>query len=312
MMIPDISVQIPIRNGGDEFIETLDSLRKQDARLNWELIIIDDGSCTPVTEEFDLAFPSNVKVEVIRLNSSGNRPAARNAGWKATNSPLVLFSDGDIRFERDIVQKHVEFHRSNSNAILMGARVNAWADDSTAWQKWFDTRAMGDRSAGEFPPNYFITGNISVPRALLSETGGFDEKIEKYGGEDTEFGFRAARTGISFCWNPELRVFHLDSVTVRKHSAKMMEYGSSGLRYTLEKIPEASGMLGSNWTKPLLKHPRTVSIICMRIITKITLFPPLYRCILRWMELIKKPAFLFTYLSVGACLIGLKGKSFEL
>jgi len=307
-----ISVQIPVRDGGDEFAETLDSLRMQDAKINWELIIIDDGSSVPAEEEFDMAFPDNVTVTILRLEGTGNRPAARNAGWKATDAPVVLFSDGDIRFEEDIVRKHFEFHRDNPGSVLMGARMNAWAENSTPWQKWFDTRAMGGKPAGEFPPNYFITGNISVPLDLLKKTGGFDAKIDKYGGEDTEFGFRAARTGVSFYRNPELRVYHLDSVTVRQHSVKMMEYGSSGLKYTLEKIPESEGILGSNWVKPVFAPPASVAVIFMRIITKITLFPPVYRCVLHRVEKVGKPSFLFTYLSVGACLIGLKGKSFKL
>ncbi|MFQ5498605.1 MAG: glycosyltransferase family 2 protein [Candidatus Zixiibacteriota bacterium] len=312
-MTPDISVQIPVRDGGKEFTETLESLRKQDTSyIRWELIIIDDGSHIPVEEEFDLSFSTNVCVKTIRLDGSGNRPAARNAGWNATDAPVVLFSDGDIRFESDIIQGHLKYHRDNPNSILMGARVNAWMDDATPWQKWFDTRGMGNRPSGEFPPKYFVTGNISIPLWLLKETGGFDEKIDKYGGEDTEFGFRASHSKISFYWNPSLRVYHLDHVTVREHSLKMMEYGSSGLKYTLEKVPEARGILGGDWIKPLSASPVSISMLLMRAITRIVLFPPLYRCILGWMEKAGKPAFLFTYLSVAACLIGLKGKSFKL
>jgi len=253
-----------------------------------------------------------VSVKIIRLDGSGNRPAARNAGWKATDAPIVLFSDGDISFESDIVQGHLKYHRDNPNSILMGARVNAWMDDATPWQKWFDTRGMGNKLPGVFPPNYFVTGNISVPLKLLKETGGFEERIDKYGGEDTEFGFRASHSRISFYWDPSLRVYHLDPVTVREHSLKMMEYGSSGLKYTLENVPEARGMLGSDWIAPLSASPASISMLFIRVITRIALLPPLYRCILGWMEKVGKPSFLFTYLSVAACLIGLKGKRFEL
>ncbi len=312
-MTPDISVQIPVRDGGKEFTETLESLRKQDTScISWELIIIDDGSHIPIEEKFDLSFPANVCVKIIRLEGSGNRSAARNAGWNATEAPIVLFSDGDIRFESDIIQGHLKYHRDNPNSILMVACVNAWMDDATPWQKWFDTRGMGNRPPGEFPPKYFVTGNISVPLWVLRETGGFDDKIDKWGGEDTEFGFRAAHTKISFHWNPSLRVYHLKLATVRKHCLKMMVYGSCGLKYTLEKIPEARGLLGSDWIKPLSASPVSISMLFMRAITRIVLFPPLYRCILGWMEKVGKPSFLFTYLSVAACLIGLKGKSFKL
>ncbi len=222
-MIPDISVQIPVKDGGREFAETLDSLRRQDACVNWELIIIDDGSRIPLEDEFDMFFPNNVSVKVLRIDGTGNRPAARNAGWKATESPLVLLSDGDIRFEKDIVRRHLEFHKETPDAVLMGARINAWTENPTPWQKWFDTRAMGSNPAGAFPANYFITGNISVPLSLLMETGGFDEKIDKYGGEETGIWFIVGRKGGGFFLGAGLMVFHLDSGTVRGHTRKKKE-----------------------------------------------------------------------------------------
>jgi len=151
-MVPEISLQIPVKNGGDGFRECLDSLRKQDTKgTPWELIIIDDGSSIPVSENFDLSFPETVRVEVIRRTSSGNRPEARNAGWLAALAPLSFLSDGDIRFPEDILFRHLEMHRRGLGAVIMGARVNAWMQNSSPWQRWFDTRGMGSR-AEIFPP----------------------------------------------------------------------------------------------------------------------------------------------------------------
>ncbi len=312
-MRPEISVQIPVKDGGENFRITLESLRNQEAGgIPWELIVIDDCSTIPVEQQFDLAFPSEVSVKVIRLETGGNRPAARNRGWQEASAPLSFISDGDIRFPSDILRKHIEMHQEEGHGdVIMGARVNAWKKDSSPWKKWFDTRAMGKREAGRFPPRYFITGNISLPTKLLEAAGGFDSSIDRYGGEDTELGFRLARQGVTFYWNPDLRVEHLDTVTVREHSRKMIEYGSSGLKYTFTKIPESAGMLGSNWIKPLFDAPACPGTVLMRLLTKIALLPPVYRCVLAWMEKAGAPGFLFTYLSVGACLMGLTGKDFE-
>ncbi|MCD4846705.1 MAG: glycosyltransferase [Candidatus Aegiribacteria sp.] len=311
-MRPEISVQIPVKDGGENFRITLESLRNQETGgIPWELIVIDDCSTIPVEQQFDLAFPEEVSVKVIRLETGGNRPAARNRGWQEASAPLSFISDGDIRFPSDILRKHIELHREKLGDIIMGARVNAWKKDSSPWQKWFDTRAMGKREAGIFPPRYFVTGNISLPTELLETAGGFDLLIDRYGGEDTELGFRLARQGATLYWNPNLRVDHLDTVTVREHSRKMIEYGSSGLKYTLAIIPESAGLLGSNWIKPLFDAPAYPGTVLMRLVTKIALLPSVYRCVLAWMEKAGAPGFLFTYLSVGACLMGLTGKEFE-
>lgn len=311
-MKPEISLQIPLKDGGDNFRECLKSLRKQDTGgIPWELIIVDDGSRIPVEDDFDLDFPDTVRVEIVHRKSSGNRPEARNAGWQAATAPLSFLSDGDIRFPEDILLKHMEMHRQNYGDVIMGARMNGWMKDASPWQRWFDTRGMGGRAAGSFPAKYFVTGNISLKTSLLRKTGGFDPAIDHYGGEDTEFGFRLARKEVSLYWDPNLRVYHLDRVTVREHSEKMLEYGGSGLKYTLNRIPEAEGLLGSNWIKPVFAKPVNPATFSVRVLVRLALLPPVYRCVLRWMEKFGKPSFLFTYLSVGGCLLGLSGRNFE-
>ncbi len=311
-MKPEISLQIPVKDGGDDFRECLESLRKQDTGgIPWELIIIDDGSSIPVQDNFDLSFPEKVRVEIIRMKSSGNRPIARNAGWQAATAPVSFLSDADMRFPEDILLKHLVKHRQNFGDVIMGGRINSWMKDASPWQRWFDTRGMGGRNARLFPPKYFVTGNISLQTSLLRETGGFDPAIDRYGGEDTEFGFRLARKGVSLYWDPDLRVYHLDTVTVRSHSRKMVEYGGSGLKYTLDKIPEAEGLLGSNWIKPVFSRPANPVTMFIRVMVKLALLPSVYKCVLWWMEKFGKPSFLFTYLSVGGCLLGLSGRNYE-
>jgi hypothetical protein len=49
----------------------------------------------------------------------------------------------------------------------------------------------------------------------------------------------------------------------------------------------------------------------MRMVTAVTLTRPLYRLILRYVEVCGRPRFLYTYLSAGACLLGLSGRDFR-
>lgn len=311
-MRPELSLQIPVKDGGEDFGRCLASLRGQRTEGRpWELVIIDDGSAVPVLEQFEIAFPDTVTVNVLRLEDGGNRPAARNAGWRACSAPVSMLSDGDILFPPDIVLRHIMAHRDGRGDVVMGARVNGWMKDATPWQKWFDSRGMGGSPSGPFPPRYFVTGNLSIRTDLLRDTGGFDTAIDRYGGEDTELGLRLSRLEPVMFWDPELRVYHLDRVTVREHSRKMVEYGGSGLKYTLKKHPEAEGMLGSHWVKPLLAGPPGPGTAAMRLLVRIALRPEVYRSVLRWMEKFGAPSFLFTFLSVGGCLMGLEGKSFE-
>lgn len=312
---PEISVQIPVRDGGTLFSATLRCLALQETRgIPWELVIVDDGSRIPVETEFCGALshmPENALVRVVRVDGSGNRPQARNEALKAGSAPTALLMDGDLEFEPNLLLLHLERRRETGARFLMGARVNAHAPNATPWQKWFDSRAMGDSPRGPFPWKYFITGNLSVDPGMLLASGGFDPAIDRYGGEDIEAGLRLWKAGAEFLWDPEIRVRHMDVVSPGKHSEKMREYGCTGLRYTLEKHPEAAGLLGSHWVEPLFSAPLNPGTIMMRLLCGLALKPGFYRAVLRYMERHGTPRAGFTYLSVGACLLGLSGRDFR-
>jgi hypothetical protein len=53
---------------------------------------------------------------------------------------------------------------------------------------------------------FFVTCNVSVPRAALVAVGGFDENFDRYGWEDTELGARLRVRGMRrhFAWDAYL------------------------------------------------------------------------------------------------------------
>lgn len=315
MTNPEISVQIPVRNGGALFRATLACLAAQDTLgIPWELVVADDGSAVPVEREFEselAALPDNAEVRVVRLEGTGNRPLARNEALRAGAAPVALLMDADLEFGPDLLHEHMKTRRAMGATFLMGARVNAHSPDATQWQKWFDSRAMGNSPPGVFPWKYFITGNLSVDSEKLLEAGGFDQAIDRYGGEDVEAGLRLWKAGAVFHWTPDIRVRHMDTVTPRRHSEKMFEYGATGLKYTLAKHPEAAGLLGSRWIEPLFRSPLTPGVVMMRLVCLLALRPWFYRAVLSFMEKRGAPRAGFTYLSVGACLMGLSGRDFR-
>ncbi len=311
-MIPEISVQVPVKNGGEAFTRFLGSLAAQDIQSPWELVVADDGSDIPVAQEFSRQLeelPELCSWKVLRIFPGGVRPEARNQAFEASEARVALLMDADLEFAPSLLRRHLEIRHETGSDVVMGRRVNAYSDKATPWQKWFDSRAMGNAAAGEFPWNYFITGNLSITRTLLEEAGGFDTAINRYGGEDTELGYRLRQSGVSFYWEPDLAVDHLDDVSVRKHSEKMLEYGGTGLRYMLDKHPDINRLLGSQWVEPLFSKP--VHLCFMRMLTRAALMGSVYRAVLRFAENHGRPSILFTYLAVGACLIGLRGGDYR-
>ena len=216
----DISVLIPVRNGGVHFRRTLACLSSQKmADAVMEIVIADDGSDQPVAVEFADDLPTEVQLQVVRVEGEGNRPRARNIALKVSAGNVILMMDADLDFDDDLVIRHLNHHRSGIANVVMGARVDAWREKPTRFQMWSDSRAMGGKPADFFPWNYCITGNLSIRRSLIEQVGGSDESIISYGGEDTELGYRLYKNNNLLYLLEEI-VYHLEPSSVRS------EYGN--------------------------------------------------------------------------------------
>ena len=312
-MTVDLSVAVPARDDGSHLRRMLESLLSQDCGgCSWEAVIADDGSEPPVSSSCAGLLRDSPGVRVVRLEPARGRAAARNAALRECRGDIVLMMDGDMELPGDLLRGHLERHRAGGCEVVMGRCLNAWRESPGRFQVWSDSRGMGDRPAGPFPWRYFATGNVSVVRRLLEEAGGFDERMTGYGGEDTELGYRLHRMGARLCWDPSLTVRHLGAETdVVTYARRMVSYGANGLPYMLRKHPGIGFLLGSRWVEPVLARPRRPACVFMRLLSRALVNAPLYRLVLWWLRLTGFPRFLYTYISVGGCMLGLRGRNFE-
>jgi len=281
------------------------------ADAEMEIVIVDDGSDLPAAIEFADDLPPDVQLQVLRVDGEGNRPRARNIALKASSGNVILMMDADLDFDDDLVIRHLNHHRSGVADVVMGARIDAWRENPTRFQKWSDSRAMGGSPADFFQWNYCITGNLSIRRSLIEQVGGSDESIITYGGEDTELGYRFLLAGATFYWDPDIQVRHLDEIDLDRYAGRMVTYGKNNLRYLLAKHPGIEFLLGNQWAKSIFAFPRKLQYMVMRLVTGITVHPWIYRLVLAWMKKFGFPMFLFTYISVAGCILGLQGRDFR-
>jgi len=86
-----VSVVVPSYDNPDTIGATLASVAAQ-TRPADEILVVDDGSPTPVATTIGEAFP---QVRVIRLAENRGVQAARNAGYAAATGDRLLFLDAD-------------------------------------------------------------------------------------------------------------------------------------------------------------------------------------------------------------------------
>lgn len=106
------------------FIQSLNSILKQNYEVEYEVIIIDDASPYSVTiphEFYDVG-----KWLLQRLNTSYGIANAKNVGLNFCSGDLIIIQDGDDIAEPDLIKKQVEFMESHPDASACGVQSRAF------------------------------------------------------------------------------------------------------------------------------------------------------------------------------------------
>ena len=156
-------------------------------------------------------------IQVHGVEGDGILPlaAARNAAVAAAPGEELVFLDVDcipapelLDAYREALAAHPEaLHQGFVHYLPAGVAEGDWTPE--------ELRASGvvhplhrDRPPGEAIPHpLFWSLNFACTRATFGRIGGFDEGYRGYGGEDTDFAFRARAAGVAV-YQAEARAFH--------------------------------------------------------------------------------------------------------
>ncbi len=209
--MPDLAVVIPTRDRREALLYTLEALDHHELDgFEVEVHVVDNGSSDGSVDAVE-ARDALLPVTVHREPRPGPA-AARNRGWRAARSPIVLFLGDDMApADAHLLAGHLRLHweRPEAGVALLG-RVE-WRPDQevTSFMHWpehggphfpFDRLTPGPVE----PAKNLFTSNVSLKRALLETVGGFDERFPYAAVEDSELGVRLQRSGAILEYRPEL------------------------------------------------------------------------------------------------------------
>ena len=210
-----VSVVVPCFEAPGALASTLAGLERQNhPRELFEVVVVDDGSEPPLRRPAR----TPLDVRVVRRERRGFGLArARNAGARAAAHGILVFLDGDVVAESGLLAAHARWHHAVADALTLGfcAYVSAAGIDAAAVRArpaslralfagrardrpWLERHMArtGDLTSGHDDLFRAVTGhNLGISRAFFEEVGGFDEAFARYGGEDTEFGYRVQMRG---------------------------------------------------------------------------------------------------------------------
>ncbi|MAN18808.1 beta-glycosyltransferase/ family 2 [Synechococcus sp. A18-25c] len=225
-----ISVVIPTYNRRAILEKCLGALEQQDAcgeLDDYEVVVVDDGSTDGTPDWLRSNADQFPRVRLFE-QSHGGPAEGRNRGVANARGDVIVFIDSDLVVTSTFLGCHAraltqQWSRSGSRlCFTYGAVINT-AD--------FDHPTGERHKLRDLSWAYFATGNVAIDRAVLEQSGLFDQGFRLYGWEDLELGERLRQMGVElircpeavgYHWHPAFRLAQIpDLIRVEQERARM-------------------------------------------------------------------------------------------
>ncbi len=271
----------------EQLYRLLHSLEKQSVAFDdFEWVVVDDGSPDGPPPFFS-AYSGPLNIQSVPLKKNHGRSAARNAGWKKASGKIILFLDSDMELSRTAIESLKRDVERTRGVVV--ARLNPHPSlPKTAYLRYYHSRGGNKLPPGaELPGKYFTTGAVALEKKWLRRTGGFDESMKSWGGEDLELGLKLEKLDAPIFFSKRVLIYHFHDKDWPEIEKMYEIYGKETIPLLIDKYPgvERSLTLSLLYDK---RTPFTRKWYCQKIV-KIALKPIFYNFI-RYLTT-KYPAF---------------------
>lgn len=124
-----ISIIVPIYNAEKYVLKCVESIMKQ-TYANFELLLVDDGSCDKSLEICKLLEKRDSRINLIQQNNSGVS-SARNAGINAANGEYVMFIDADDYIDETFLESALYIaEKYEIDFYISGIKMEIWNNNT--------------------------------------------------------------------------------------------------------------------------------------------------------------------------------------
>lgn len=218
------TVVIPTYNGAGRILHALHSLENQTTK-DFEVIVAVDGSTDNTLEILSSYASSGLQVKIVLQENKG-RASIRNYGASYATTDLIIFMDDDMRFEPNVVEKHLHFH-SLYDAILVGGQIEQLEVMQTDFQffKAYLSRKWAKKFGNEIYllNDPFITAaHFSVKKNVFDKLNGFNEILTD--AEDFDLAVRAFSKNIKIYVDASIVGWHDQFFTCAQYIKRQKQY----------------------------------------------------------------------------------------
>lgn len=186
-----ISICVPIYNHCVvPLVQQLaDQMGHLQASERCEIVCIDDHSSEPfLSQNIGIG---NVATYVL-LEENIGRARIRNAFLEHAKGDWMLFLDNDSILPDDFLNRYLPYTADRYDVVVGGRVYDSRSDDRLHHLRYLYGTQVESRPASERsrnPYKSFMTNNFMIRRSVFERIL-FDTRLDKYGHEDTLFGYR--------------------------------------------------------------------------------------------------------------------------
>lgn len=237
----DLSIIIPTYNRSNTLINGLKYLtsQKNTENINWEIIIVDDGSNDDTFEKVKSMkkYLTNLKYVFLPRTKNSSRSRARNFGAKESMGDYISFLDsGMVVPDNYIYTTYIELNKDNTDKVLLHYFYGVFKSYDDCTKKIIDTinpqnvssvidKIKNEPTWRDYREHIFALqenninliapwvlgwgGAISMSRKAFMHVNGFDENFMGWGGEDSDLSFRLMKKDVTFKFIKKAYALHL-------------------------------------------------------------------------------------------------------
>jgi hypothetical protein len=222
----DLSIIIINFNTKNLLKNCLDSIFGQTKDINFEVIVVDNGSTDFSQKMVKERFP---QVLLVENQKNLGFAKANNQGAKLAKGDYLLFLNSDTLIVDNALYKLVKFAQKNKNLGLCAPTLlledgsfqkGAFGPEPTLWQltlgRFLKTKKIAWLSGAA----------LLIKKDLFEKLGGFDENFFMYY-EDVDLGKRVREAGYEISVCPEARVIHFLGQSIKKNRQRKLLYFQS-------------------------------------------------------------------------------------
>lgn len=258
---------MPTFNRADLIVETLDSIIDQ-TYLNWECIIVDDGSSDNTSEVVNDFVSKEARIKYYHRPAKRLKgpSSCRNYGIEKANGEFVIFLDSDDLLTKECIQNRLTFAQNNSQYDFWIFKTKIFEKNPLDGNVIFNAKL--DEYSDQVYLKLFFEGfypfHVSSPLwriKSLKIIGGFDEELIV--AEDPDLHIRAflnrlqSKTDISTEYSSLYRI-DFQSRLKSRNDKRLLKKRDNSLLIMFEKF--------------LKEHKASIQLYCLKFFKDELLF----------------------------------------